>query len=400
MRTATLNKLTARAVKFAGDGMHSDGGGLFLRVKGNSRGWVFRFTRDGRKREMGLGSASSVSLAKAREKAVEARALVSAGIDPIVAKSTSAETASRRRVIPTFDQAARSFITARQPTWSNPKHVAQWSSTLEMYARPLMHLPVDEIGADDVAQLLEPIWLTKAETARRVRGRIEKILGASIALGHRAPPNPAAWKDNLEHILPDQRRVARVKHHAAVPVDEAPSAFARLWRKRRDGAGYAALVTLMLTGLRSGEVRRLEWGDIHVVTNRYAGPVIMLPAERMKARRDHVIPVTWPLALHLSEQPRWAGTELVHPGSGGRSISDMTLAMAMRRSGLGEYTPHGWRSTYRDWAAQAGWVRELAEHQLAHSVGTKVERAYQRDTLVDQRRPMMKAWSSYLVGEL
>ena len=383
MRTGVLNKLTAKAVQSAGDGLHSDGGGLFLRVRGNSKVWLFRFTRDGKKREMGLGA---VSLAEARLKAADARAKVSDGIDPI-ANRTKPE---RQRI--TFKGAVDRHLKTNNPTWSNPKHRQQWHNTLHTYAAPLMHMPVDEITTAHVADCLMPIWLEKAETASRVRGRIEKVLSACIARGERLGPNPAALKDNLQHILPKQ--AVTVKHHAAVPVDEAPAAFAALWGKRRAGQGYAAAVTMILSACRSGEVRHMQWDDIVNTT-------ITLPAERMKMRRNHRIPVNWGLALHLSETPRWAGTKLIHPSrSTNRSISDMTIAQAMRRSGLGDYTPHGWRSTLSVWAKREGFARELAEDQLAHTIGSKVERAYQREDYLEQRRAMMERWSQFLAGGL
>lgn len=402
MRTGALNKLTARQVKAAGDGMHSDGGGLFLAVGGERRRWVFRFTATvagGRKkRELGLGSAASVSLAVAREKAAEARALVAGGGDPIAAKaearnSAAAPRGEQRCGAPTFAEAMRSYITARQPTWSNPKHAAQWASSLERHATSLMVLPVDEIATAEISAVLMPVWLELPETASRVRQRIERILGAQIALGNRPPPNPAALRDNLEHVLPDQRKVREVRHHAAIPVGEAPAAFAATWAKRDAGFGYAGLITVALTALRSGEVRRLEWVDVESLA-------IVIPKGRMKARRQHRVPVTPLLAQHLGTQPRWADTTLVHPGQQGRPMSDMTLAKALTGSGWREATPHGWRSTFSDWANGEGWPRELIEDQLAHQIGTAVERAYRRGDYLERRREMMEAWETYVAGSL
>ena len=281
---------------------------------------------------MGLGGTATVSLAIAREKAAEARALVARGEDPIEAKAEARRTVAaprpeRRRGPPTFAEAMRAYITARQPTWSNPKHAAQWASSLERHATSLMGLPVDEIATAEVAAVLMPVWLELPETAGRVRQRIERILGAQIALGNRPPPNPAALRDNLEHVLPDQRKVREVRHHAAVPVAEAPAAFAAIWAKREAGFGYAGLITVALTALRSGEVRRLEWVEVQ-------SGAIVIPKGRMKARRQHRVPVTPLLAEHLRGLPRWADTPLVHPGQQGRPMSDMTLAKGARRRRL------------------------------------------------------------------
>ena len=219
-----------------------------------------------------------------------------------------------------------------------------------------------------------------------------RSLSASIARGDRPAPNPAAWRDNLEHILPAQKKVRVVKHHAAVSVADAPAAFARIWAKRHAGAGYAGLVTLCLTTCRSGEVRHLQWADLD-------SDVLSIPAERMKARKAHRVPVTLPLAIWLGEVPRYADTALVHGGTGGRPMSDMTMAKALKSAGY-QATPHGWRSTFSDWANGEGWARELIEDQLAHTVGGAVERAYRRTDFLERRRPLMAAWARYITSAL
>lgn len=390
MRTGSLNKLTARGAAAAQDGMHSDGGGLFLRVKGASRAWVFRFTVDGRKREMGLGPASAVSLATARTKAAEARDLVGQGIDPIAGR-TAPQLAPRKRQPRSFRAALRTYIDAHHQTWSNAKHAAQWQSSLERHAGDLMRRDVAEITTADIEAVLLPIWLTKCETAGRVRQRIERILSATIARGDRPGPNPAAWRDNLEHVLPSQKKVRTVTHHASVPWQEAPAAFRAILDRRSQGVGYGALVTLCLTALRSGEVRHLEWDDVDQ-------DALVLPAERMKARRPHRVPITPPLAAYLANQPRITGTPLVHPGTGGRPMSDMTMSKAMKGAGLDDFTPHGWRSTFSGWANAQGWGRDLIEDQLAHQIGNAVERAYRREDFLERRRPLMTAWAGYLLS--
>ncbi len=374
--------------------MHSDGGGLFLRVKSGQRSWVFRFTHEGRKREMGLGSASSVGLAQARQMAADARERVAAGIDPIEARATAvSEPSPVAACCLTFREAADAFLCGYGPTLTNSKHRRQWWSSLDTYADSLMPMLCRDIRAADVHACLSPIWLEKMETASRVRQRIERVLAWADAQEDRDRQNPADMRGKLGFLLPPQARVRTTRHHAAVPVEAAPEAFGRLWAKRDAGAGYRAVVALVLSALRSGEIRRLEWGDLE-------GDVIRIPAARMKARRDHVLPLSPLLAGHIAAQPRWEDSPLVFPGQGGRPMSDMTIAQAMRRTGLGDFTPHGWRSTFRDWAGQQGWARELAEHQLAHAVGSATERAYARDTLVEARRPMMAAWAAFVFSEL
>jgi len=375
----------------AKDGMHSDGGGLFLRVKGNARAWVFRFTYASRKREMGLGPQSAVSLATARERAAQARDVVSRGDDPIAARTApQAVTVTRRD--DTFEANMRRYIAAHRATWSNGKHASQWESSLRRHAGPLLQMPIGSITTADVEAVLAPIWLSKCETASRVRQRIERILGAAIARGDRPGPNPGGWRDNLSVLLPDQSRVHVVRHHSAVPWRDAPEAFAAVVARRDKGIGYRALITICLTALRSGEVRHLHWSDV-------GDDMLVLPAVRMKARRAHRVPVTGPLAVHLSSLPRVAGAaDLVHPGQSRAAMSDMTISKAMRGAGLGQYTPHGWRSTFSDWANSEGWNRDLIEDQLAHQIGGSVERAYRRSDYLDRRRPLMDAWGKYLVG--
>lgn len=236
------------------------------------------------------------------------------------------------------------YIGAHRATWSNGKHAGQWESSLRRHAGPLLRLDVAAITTADVEAVLAPIWLEKPETASGVRQRIERILGAAIARGDRPGPNPAGWLDNLSVLMPDQSKVHVVKHHSAVPWQDAPAAFATIVGKRDVGIGYRAVVTLCLTALRSGEVRHLQWADV-------AGDALVIPAARMKARRAHRVPVTGPLAAHLSALPRVAGAgDLVHPGQSRTAMSDMTISKAMKGAGLGDYTPHGWRSTFSDWA--------------------------------------------------
>lgn len=386
-----INRLTARQVTSLPEGMHPDGGGLYLRVRAGGRSWVWRHRYAGRRRDMGLGSAEQVSLKEARALAEAGRQALRRGEDPMI-RANTAPARVAPAAAPTFEAAVRAFMAAHGTSFSNIKHRAQWIATLETYAARLMPLPVDRIGTADVEACLLPIWTAKPETARRVRQRIERVLAGSIARGDRPPPNPAALADNLAHLLPVQA-ADRVRHHPAVLAADAPEAFARLWRWRGKGASYAALVTLCLTVLRSGEVRRLQWDDID-------GETITVPAERMKARRAHRVPVTPALAAWWREVDRWEGLPLVHPSPRGLVLSDMAMSQAMRRAGLAPAVPHGWRATFAEWAAGAGWEVELIEDQLAHLIGTRVTRAYLRGDFLERRRPMVEAWGEYLFAGL
>ncbi|NOD87406.1 MULTISPECIES: site-specific integrase [unclassified Ruegeria] len=382
MRQTQLNKLTARQVQHAKPGKHSDGGGLWLVVSPTgTRKWVLRHTVDGKRRERGLGGYPAVSVADARAKA----AAVRSGDKMSLEKSPSQNGKA------TFRSAMDRYLTLRGAEWSNSKHAKQWPSTLRTYAGSLMDMPVDAIRTADVAGCLIPIWQTKPETASRVRQRIERILSASIAMGERDGPNPAALRDNLELVLGKQ--VKTVRHHPAIPVADLPDAFATIWHKRDTGAGTMGLVLVFLTVLRSGEVRHMEWSDV-------GSDVVTIPADRMKARRGHRTPVVPLLGQVLDDLPRWSGTSLVVPGQSNRPMSDATMAAALRRAGMGAYTPHGIRSSFSDWANESGYPHRHIEDQLAHQIGTDVERAYRRGDYLTQRVPMMEDWTKMLTSRL
>ena len=403
MRTTQLNKLNARGLQKLEPGVHNDGGGLYLKVKEGKRGliscnWIFKYSFAGKRREAGLGTLQDVSPARAREAAAEARATVAAGEDPIAKRREALEAVAPIPVkaVPTFGRCLDDYVRDRRSTWKSHKHALQWVSSVENHASDLMTMPVDRVDVNAVLAALKPIWLNKPETARRVRQRIERVMGAAIFQGLHPGPNPAAYKDALETVLPSQKRI-RVKSHAAVPLDEAQQAFAALWAKRAEGAGYTALITTIFGALRSGETRRLEWGDVYLADSDFACPTLRIPAERMKASRDHVVPITFSLAIWLRMQPRWGDSELIHSGRSGRPMSDMTMLQAMRRSGLEAYTVHGWRTVFRTWCQRNSVSYDLAEHALAHDVGSAVERAYARDTMVEQRAPVMAAWQGWLM---
>ncbi|MBY2913959.1 integrase arm-type DNA-binding domain-containing protein [Rhizobium leguminosarum] len=381
-----LNKLSARTVATTTKpGRHSDGGGLYLVVdKSGAKRWVFLYRRDDRLREMGLGGLNAVTLAKARELAAGARANLQAGVDPIEAKRTAPA------AVPTFGQEADDFIEAMKPQFRNAKHIAQWEMTLREYAAPLRPKPVNEIATADILEVLKPIWLTKPETASRTRGRIERVLDASRAKGHRTGENPALWRGHLDKLLPKRRKLSR-GHHTALPYGDVSEFIAAL--RKREAIAARALEFTILTAARSGEVFGATWGEI----SRNAG-VWTVPAERMKAGIEHRVPLP-PRALDILHEMAMLGAEhdaYVFPGrKEGRPLSVMAMDMVLRRMKI-PVTVHGFRSSFRDWCGEAStFPRELAEAALAHVVGDQTERAYRRGDALEKRRKLMVAWANY-----
>lgn len=374
-------------------GLHAVGGvaGLHLQVKeAGARTWVLRIMIGGKRRDMGLGGFPTVPLAQAREKAREARATIEKGIDPIAQRTAarSALAASRGAAV-TFAEAARQFITAKSPEWKNAKHGQQWTNTLETYAFPVVgKLACTDIALPHVLKILEPIWTTKTETATRLRGRIESVLDWATVRGFRKGENPARWKGHLDKILPAPGKVAKIDHHEAVTLDDL-GAFVRDLRQR-DGIAAQALEFLILTAARSGEVRGATWAEIDM-----AGRVWTIPPERMKASKEHRVPLSDAAMRLLESIPRIAGNDLVFPSPRGLVLSDMTLTAVMRRMKRDE-VPHGFRSTFRDWAAErTNYPREVAEMALAHAIGNAVEAAYRRGDLLEKRAKMMQDWAKF-----
>lgn len=389
-----MGKLTAIQVKNLGPGMHGDGESLYLAVTGKGgRSWVFRYREAGRLRDMGLGSVRDVPLADARRKAADLRRRRADGHDPLEAKreAKARRVADKARMV-TFAEVAESFIKANRAGWRNEKHAAQWTATLSTYAFPIIgSMPVSEVETGHVLAILEPIWSEKPETATRVRGRIEAVLDAATARGLRTGENPARWRGRLSAILPARRKVAKVEHHAALPFADVPAFMADL--SQRPGMGARALAFAILTAARSGEVRGATWGEIDV----QAG-VWTVPAERMKAGREHRVPLSEPALAILTGLGGGPPGALVFPGTRrGAMLSDMTLTMLLRRMGH-EVTAHGFRSSFRDWVGEAtAFPREVAEAALAHIVGDKVERAYRRGDALAKRAELMAAWGAYCI---
>ena len=377
-----MARLTATAVKAAvAPGRYGDGEGLFLLVgRGGGKSWLVRIQKDGKRRDLGLGSASKVPLKLARERAVVVRSQVEAGIDPVAERRKAAG-------VPTFREAAALVHAEHKRGWKNTKHGAQWLSTLEAYAFPAMgSMAVSSIDAAVVRDVLSAIWLTKPETARRVRQRICTVVDWSVAKGYRDAGLAMAV---INKALPRQRE--RVKHHAALPWAELP-AFMRTLREK-ETLGRLALEAAILTAARSGEVRLATWREVDLDAGTWT-----IPAERMKAGREHVVPLS-PSAMHLFERMRAhrRGTNgFIFPGTArDRPLSDMTLTKVLRDMGL-SVTAHGFRSTFRDWVGEAtNYPSDLAEAALAHVIADKTVAAYARGTMLEKRCLMMTAWADY-----
>ena len=399
--TRSLNRLSAVGVqKAAKPGMYADGGGLYLQVRGpTSKSWIFRYKLDGRSREMGLGPLAAVSLAKARELATDARKQCFENIDPLELKREQQavrEAEQEKARVPTFDEATTAYLHSNSAGWKNSKHAQQWSTTLATYASPHFgKWPVDRIDLKAVLKALQPIWATKTETAGRVRGRIEAVLDWATVLGHRSGDNPARWRGNLDKVLPMQRRVSKVKHHAALPYDAAP-AFIRELAERPETAARALLFTI-LTASRTSEVLGMRWCEVDLDKR-----VWTVPSVRMKAGREHRVPLARAAIALLKSLPRGRPVDLVFPGPGAdRQLSINAMPAVLKRMKLLDATVHGFRSTFRDWSAEkTDTANEVVEAALAHSIGNKVEAAYRRGDLFEKRQVLMAGWARFVGSEL
>ncbi len=381
-------RLTARAAASTKPGRYGDGDGLWLVVSPTgARKWVYRFTWLGKVTEMGLGPAGAVPLAEARRLRDEARRTLASGANPIEARRDAKVRA--RFTKPTFGEIADVLIEAKGAEWRNEKHKAQWVMTLRDYCATLRAKPVDEIDTEAVLGVLKPIWLEKPETASRLRGRIEAVLDAAKAQGHRAGENPAAWRGHLAHLLPKRGKLTR-GHHAAMPYDDVPAFIAKL--RERDAIAAMALELCILTATRTNEVLGARWSEID-----FESKVWTVPAERTKPGRPHRIPLS-DRALAILEKLAEAKTgKLVFPGQRkGKSLSSMAMEMVMRRMKVENATVHGFRSSFRDWAGnETHFRREIAEAALSHVIGDKAEQAYRRGDALEKRRVLMDAWAAH-----
>jgi integrase len=395
------NALTPLAVKNAKPGRHADGGGLHLLVKNSgARSWVYRFMLKGKARDIGLGAAAgpeAISLGAARDKADALRVKVKTGIDPLAerhreaAEALAAAQAARIAGI-TFKAVAEAYIAANEDSWRNPKHRQQWPNTLATYVYPVIgDLPVSDVGTGHVLKILEPIWKAKAETASRVRGRIETILDAAKARGYREGENPARWRGHIAQILPARSRLTR-GHHKAMPYEAIPAFVAQL--REREAVAALALEFAILTAARTGEVIGATWREVDLDK-----AVWTIPAARMKAGKEHRIPLS-PRAVTVLKEVLPLNTTSrddapLFPAARGNKLSGMAMSMLLRRMKI-DVTVHGFRSSFSDWAAEStGYAHEVREMALAHVIGNKVEAAYRRGDLFEKRRRLMNEWADY-----
>lgn len=381
-----MGKLSVMAVKGAKEaGRYGDGDGLYLVVApSGSASWIVRVQKSGRRRDIGLGSAKKVTLARARELAGHARRNIEAGIDPVAERKKSVG-------IPTFREAAACFHTEQKKAWRNAKHRDQWLSTLTTYAHPTIgHLPVNAIEASHIRDLLEAIWLEKNETAQRVRQRINSVMDWAVGKGFREAGLPMAV---INRALPKTRE--RRGHHAAMPHGEVPAFMVRL--REKESWGRLALEAAVLTAARSGEIRDATWDEVDLKTGIWT-----IPAARMKAQRDHVVPLSTAAMAVFSRARNLnsRGAKFIFEGMRlQNSMSDMTLLKVLRDMGAG-CTVHGFRSSFRDWVSEeTSFSGELAEAALAHSIANKTEAAYRRGNLLEKRRVLMEAWSDHCAGK-
>jgi integrase len=388
-----MGKLTALDVARATKpGMYGDGDGLWLQVKhADAKSWLFRYRLNGKSHYLGLGSASAITLKRARELAAEPRRLCAEGTDPLDAKrERRAAAAAEAAKAVTFQQCAEAYTRAHESSWRNIVHRAQWQSTLQTYVFPIIgNLPVQAIDTPLVLKVLQPIWNSKPETASRVRGRIESILDAAKAREFRTGENPARWRGHLENLLPSPREVRQVQHHAALPYREAPAFMAEL--RKHPSISARALEFTVLTAARTSEAISVRWNEIDLKLN-----VWTIPATRTKNKKEHKVPLAPRVIEILRELGALRSTEFAFPGNrDGKAFSNAAMSKMMSLMGRPE-TVHGFRSTFRDWAAeQTSFPNEVVEMALAHTISSKVEAAYRRGDLFEKRARLMTAWSEY-----
>jgi integrase len=379
-------------------GLYGDGGGLYLQVTANARdgspakSWIYRYMLRGKAREMGLGSLNAVTLQHARTKAFEYRQLRAQGIDPIDARKAMRDQArlDAAKTI-TFKEAAADHIAAHRAGWRNPKHAGQWSATLATYAKPIIGgLSVQTIDTGLVLKVLEPIWTTKPETASRLRGRIELVLDWAKVRGYRQGENPARWRGHLDKLLPARAKVRRVEHHSALPYGVLPAFMDAL--RTQEGTAARALEFAILTAARTGEVIGATWGEVDLHERLWT-----IPAERMKAGKEHRVPLSDMVMAIIQQMAEMRTGDYIFAGAKhGRPLSNMAVLMLLRRMGRRNLTTHGFRSTFRDWAAErTQFPAEVAEMALAHAIGDKVEAAYRRGDLLQKRRQIMDASAKF-----
>jgi integrase len=389
-----LNRLTAVEVKGIDQkGMYHDGGGLYLQVSAaGTKSWIYRFTLDGRAREMGLGPLNVISLAEARKRVAECRRMRHDGIDPIDARGAQRH---QKRLegarSMTFDVCAGAYIEAHKASWKNGKHAEQWRGSLRNYASPVFgSSPVQAIDLALVMKALEPIWQTKSETASRLRGRIESVLDWATVRGYRKGENPARWRSHLDKLLPSRAKIQKVQHHPALPHNEIADFMVSL--RSQEGIAARALEFLILTAARTGEIIGARWDEVDLDER-----VWVIPEARMKAGREHRVPLSGPALAILKKMNEVRESDFVFRGGRkGKPLSNMAALAVLKRMGRNDLTAHGFRSTFRDWAAErTNFSRDVVEMALAHTIENKVEAAYRRGDLAQKRRQLMEAWARF-----
>jgi len=395
----TIHKLSDASVKAEKKpGRHSDGGGLYLNVSANgSKSWLYMWVAKGstKRTEMGLGAYPTVTLARARAKAAECRALIEEGRDPKAERDREAE--------PTFAECADRLIESIKSEWRNAKHEYQWRQTLgESYCARLQPKRISQIDTNDVLAVLSPVWATKAETASRLRARLERVFEYAKVKGWRSGENPAAWRGNLRNLLPKPQRLQR-GHQPAMPYADAPTFVAKL--QGHEAMAARALEFTILTACRSGEVLGARWSEVNLKAATWT-----IPATRMKAGQVHVVPLSKRAVSILETLAQARSGDFIFAGEPrpgnkddlkhGRPLSNMSMIMLLRRMKHIDITVHGFRSAFRDWAGdRTTFPREVAEEALAHLVGNVVERAYRRSDALEKRRKLMQAWADFLAAK-
>ena len=384
---------------------------LYLSVEKNKAGseenrrWVFRFQQPGRRqRDMGLGSiaklgANAAGLNCARELAQNARQCLARGLDPIDERKKQISERAAALPVPTFEQVSRDYLAAHDGTWT-PKVVGHWRMTFEQYAKPIYKLPVNLIDTDHVLKCVSPIWKEKTETARRTQNRIERVLAFATVKKYRSGENPARWRDHLDHLLADPGKIAKTENHAAIDYRDMP-AFMVTLRGRKVTISNLALEFLILTCARTDEVLKAKWDEIDLSEATWT-----IPAERMKMRKPHVVPLTpravevlkasWGISSKIGGKVGASPYLFVSGRDGEHLSSNALLALIKRRLGRGDVTTHGMRAAFKTWATeQTNFPNDVSEMALAHAVGNKVEQAYRRGDLFEKRRRLMEAWAGY-----
>ena len=385
-----LNRLSVKAVAAKRlRGYYADGGGLYLQVSAEgTKSWAFRFTLAGNTREMGLGSINDFTLLEARGRATDCRKLLADRIDPIEARKQERVILARKAASrKTFDECATAYIKSHRAGWKNAKHCEQWTTTLGAdYCGKILSLPVADIDKAQVIEVLRPIWDERRETAVRLRGRIEKVLDYATALKYREGANPARWRGNLDHLLARDDRRKRIEHHAAMPFEQV-GAFMDAMRAQEGTAARA----LELTVGRTNEVIGAKPAEFDLDAKIWT-----VPAERMKAGREHRVPLT-PRAVEIVREMLKKEGDFIFPGRRtGTGLSNMAMLLLLRRMDQADITVHGFRSSFRDWASErTSYPREVCEMALAHAVSDQVEAAYRRGDLFEKRRRLMGEWAKH-----